>query len=733
MNDLDLSKIPDSDHDKLASSIESFFKKDTTQKAYLSYSWELNHLMLDGQQWLVYDGAIENGGAWRRLVPMAANEYIPRPVTNYIFDAFQTLKGYLLKNKPRSSVRPNTQTHRDKTAAKIAELIVETNYERLKEAYNYEYAAACLVTYGTVFKKDYWDSSYLNTVKVPIMEQKPVIDPASGQPTGQMEQVQSLDEAGYPAFETLPLGDVFTTIIEPYKLSLDPVASNIHDARWIMETSIRPLNWIVENYDKTDEGYTGKAQEVKEEKALPNSMRRFFQLRTSSGVRATQNGFTATSQYNSSDMIENAAIVKEYWEAPSEGHPKGRLIVVANNVVLYVGESPCEGPEQGDWHPYSECRWEIVPGRFWGKSPLDAAVEIQRQINSIDSIIILTRKTMAVPQKLVPQGSVPPGKWTGQPGQQIDYRPGPNGEKPENIAPIGVDQSVWQERSQRVEDIKQVSGAIDILKGDRPPGVTAASALALLYEVGTGKLFPILDRWKNFIESSQKKQLRLISKKYKEPRPEFIAQLVSKNKDLTEDQVRNFVGEDLYDNCNVIIDAVSSIPKLKAAEQAYLLELAQIGVLNLDNPANRQEFLSKFGIHGFDEDYSKDVQRAEWENDLLDDLVHNPQNKAIVLDCDNHDIHISIHENRIKEPSFMSLPFEIQQAFFAHNKEHEDIKAQKEQMAQMQQAAMGMPPQQGAPNPMEAQEKIKKGKGVGEKTKQLLMPDLFGPGNLVNK
>jgi hypothetical protein len=40
------------------------------------------------------------------------------------------------------------------------------------------------------------------------------------------------------------------------------------------------------------------------------------------------------------------------------------------------------------------------------------------------------------------------------------------------------------------------------------------------------------NRWKRFIECSQKKQLKIIAKFYKEPRPEFIKLLHTKNKDI---------------------------------------------------------------------------------------------------------------------------------------------------------------------------------------------------------
>lgn len=726
----DLSLEGIEDPDQLASKIEVFYKQDGSQKSSLSYSWERNHLFLDGKQWLYFEGSRDTGGTWVEVKPLPANDYIPRPVTNYIFDAFQTLKGYILKNKPRITVTPNTQTYKDKTAAMIAELVSETNWKRLNEAYNYEYAASCLIVYGTVFKKSYWDNSYLSQVRIPKMVPQPAVDPQTGAPTGQVNMVQEVDpESGNPVFEELPLGDLNTSVVEPYRIAMDPLAVNMHEVRWIMEYSIRPLTWIKENYTKDTPGYTNRTEEVKEEKSLPNSLRRFFQLRTSSGVKGLNAQTTGLGNTGTVQMIDNSAVVKEYFERPTAEHPNGRLMVVANSIPLYIGDSPYQGEEQGDWHPFSECRWEPVPGRFWGKSPFDDACELQKHINSIDSIIMLTRKTQAIPQKLEIDGQVINGQWTGEPGQRVKYKPGPNGEKPETIPAAGVDQQVFAERAQKVSDLKQITGAVDILKGDRPPGVTAASALALLFEVGTGKLFPILDRWKNFIEYDQKKQLKIVAKKYREPRSDFINLLVSKNSELSPDLIQKFVGDDLHDNCNVVIEASSSIPKLKAAEHAMLLELQQTGALNLEDPKNKQEFLSRLGITGFDSDYSKDEKRAELENMQLDEILIHPERKPQVMEFDNHDIHLNTLHNRMKEASWYDLPLEIQQAYFAHESAHIEAQqqAQQQQMMQaamMQQAGMPAPPQ--GPPPPPPQESIRKGPGIDKKTKQMLGSDILG-------
>ncbi len=269
------------------------------------------------------------------------------------------------------------------------------------------------------------------------------------------------------------------------------------------------------------------------------------------------------------------------------------------------------------------------------------------------------------------------------------------------------------------------------MKGDRPPGVTAFSALNLLFEIGAGKLFPVADRWKRFIESDQKKQLKLVARKYREPRPDFIQRLMAMNKELTTDQIKDFVGKDLYDNCNVVIDPASSVPRMKAAEQAKLMELAQLGVLNLEDPANKKEFLDRMDIKGFDGGFGKDANRAGYENDQLDNLAIDPQGRRPVrLACDNDDIHISVHNDRMKEPSFQELPGEVQMAYAQHINEHEMAKDQMMQQQMLQSAMTGQPPPEQGPNPMMGQESIRKGDGITSKTKNAMQPDLnpFGMG-----
>jgi hypothetical protein len=339
---------------------------------------------------------------------------------------------------------------------------------------------------------------------------------------------------------------------------------------------------------------------------------------------------------------------------------------------------------------------------------------------------------MAIPQKLIPiSAGIAHGSWTGRPGQEIFFRDVGGGQPPQVIQAHGVDATVFQERAQRVEDAKNISGAIDILKGDRPDGITAASAIEMLFEVGTGKIAPSITRFKRLVKSSQKKQLKIIAKFYKEPRPDFIRLLQQKNKELSAESISNFIGTDLYDNCNVVIEASAGVVKLKAAEKQELREAAQSGALNLADPRNRDEYLSRMGITGFDFDIGPDQKRAELENAQLDNLHAQPNKKPIVLQWDNDQIHIQVIEKRMKEPSWMELPPDIQQAYMQHWMEHQQAAQQKQLLANMQAAASGQPPQPAQPMPPPLH-KQPTGKGSPRKVQEALNSDITqGAGGLV--
>ncbi len=691
--DLDLEKLDKMEqaeepgkpetYSSVAQEIDQVYRVAPFYQQRMAYVWMQNIHFLLGDQHIYYN---QISRQFELLPTTRHNDFVPRPSTNLIQPITSTMVSNLIRNKPNADVIPNSPNEKDISAARLAKKIQDVKWEDDNEQEKLSEAALWAIVCGTVFRKDYWDSSYGKIVRIPMMEtmQKPYLD-EMGQMQFSTEEKPVFDEKGSPMFDEIPLGDNAVEIIDPFRIIVDPNASSEDSMNWIMETSIQKLFWIRENFDKEGNGYTGFAKDVKEEQSLSTLLQLSQRLKT---ISVKGSGGYAGSSGGHETSIKGAAIVKELYIRPTKNHPKGQMIISAGGKILYQGNSPYYDGAPNSWNPYTVFRYETIPGRFWGKSLLEDLIEPQRRINAIDSLIIYNRKTMVSPQRLVPHGSgVPEGYWNGAPGLQIQYRPvGANGAKPEIIPGIPLPGTVYQEREVTKSELYQIARTNEVLQGIRPTGVNTYAGLQLLLEQSFSTFAPTIQRWEKFIEKGTTKKLKLIAHFYREPRPEFINKLRSLNKDISDIEIVNFIGADLRDNCSVRIEAGSTIPRSNAAQQQQLMDLAKTGVLGdlVNDPVGKQKFLERLGVRGFDVNSEVDVKRAQWENEMLD---NGNLESILVLPFENHTIHKTIHMNRMKEPMFMSLPSQLKQAYQQHVDQHDAI-LQQQQMQMAQQNAL---------------------------------------------
>lgn len=702
--DLDLEKLdkleeegdPKANSD-VAQEIDQIYKLAPSFQQRMAYMWMQNIHFLLGDQHVYYN---QLSRQFELLPTTRHNDFVPRPTTNLIQPIVTTMVSNLTRSKPNADVIPNSPNEKDISAAKIAAKVQDAKWEDDLEQEKIIETATWAVCCGTIFRKDYWDSSFGKVVRIPMTEpvQNEYLD-AMGQLQISTQDKPVFDEKGSPMFNEIPLGDNAVDIIDPFRMIVDPNAANESGMNWIMETSIQKLFWIRENFDKNGDGYTGEAASVKEESGISTMLELSQRLKT---LSVKGSGTFTGGSVSGDNSVKNAAIVKELYIRPTKNHPKGQMIISASGKILYRGDSPYYDGSPDSWHPYTIFRYETIPGRFWGKSLVEDLVEPQRRINAIDSLIILNRKTMVAPQRLIPHGSgIPEGYWSGAPGLQLEYRPvGANGAKPELLPGIPLPAQVYQEREVTKNELSQIAGTNEVMQGLRPPGVTTSSGLQLLLEQSFNKFAPLIHRWEKFIERGQTKKLKLIANRYREPRPEFINKLRAMNKDISDVEIVNFIGADLRNNCSVRVEAGSSIPRSKAAQQQQLMELAQSGILGdlVNDPVGKQKFLDRVGVRGFDVTFENDVKRAQWENEMLD---NSSIDGISILPFENHQVHKEIHSNRMKEPAFMKMPPDIQQMYQMHVQMHDQILQQQAMEAAQQQALMqGNLPGQMAPQVM---------------------------------
>lgn len=662
---------------ELAGVVVEHYNASSSSIETLAKVWDENIHFYEGDQHIYYNDVTKR----YEVIPVTKyNEFIPRPVTNYIFPVVNTMTAFLTKNRPQVNARENSTQDIDINRAKISDAVSDAKWEIDGELMNHIMAAKMAMLVSTVFRKDYWDTSGPQTVEVP-------------------------DETG--KVRVMPLGDNMVSIMSPFEVYPDPNAiGGIDKGFYIYEARMQNVAWIKDMFKKTGNGYTGLADDVEANKKVSSVLGYAERLKSSTG----KSGQTSSQIDN-----EDCAVVIELYLKPDKKHKRGITIIVCDDKTLYAGDTKYTYGDGLNWHPYSEFSFSLHPFRTLGLSLVEQLVPLQRRINAIDSLIVLTRMMCASPQWLIPKGSkIPDNYISGAPGLCIEYTRGMKGEKPEKIQGASLDPSVYREREQAVEELHRIAGSNEVMSGLRPEGVTTASGLNILLEQSYTQHSPLIQAWEKFIEKGQTKKLNLIRRFYKEPREKLINRMRSLNKDSLEVQIDDtFTGEALGDNIDIRVEAGSSLPRSKIVEQSQLQELATAGLLGpimpQENPMANREFLRRFGITDFPTPTNSDVTRAKWENSMLRQKRFE---NVVVLPIDEHELHLKILTEDMKRPEFyMRNDEEVIEGYVRHKEEHEAAIAEAQQAQPSAQASPGanlpaapeteggLPPEAGSQRP----------------------------------
>lgn len=673
----------------------------------MSKIWDENIHFYEGDQYIYYN---DMSGQYEVRPITKYNRYIPRTVTNYIYPTTETITSIFTKNKVTSKVLPNSTSNEDINKAKVADIALDAKNEIDDEQTNDLLAAKLAILTGTVYAKDFWDTSTIETVnvgketkKIPyraieagIKEEskehgelgedlvKQIVldhlkedinyygdfskkDKKKIKDNEEDEEELELDDRDFEYEEEieLPLGDTSVRILSVFEIIPDILKSikNIDEGDYIFEATLHSLEYIKDTYNKKLPGYTGFAKDVKEDAGLSLQLTYFERLKGSTG---------RSGQYGVIPDLKNQAVLIECYIRPTVEYPKGLMVVVSNGKVLYINPSHYTYANGKNWNPYTMWRWNLHPLRHYGVSLTEQQVPIQKQINSINNLKVLNRMTMANPVWMIPNGCLTPGGYiTGEPGLNVPFNPAVG--TPIRMDGKGLDSSVYKEEADKKQDFHIISGDNEVLQGIRPTGVDTASQMNMLLEQSYSKFSPQLQSWESFKEERYTKKLNLMRRFYKEPRPEFIKRMKAMNKDLTTVQISDFLtGKDFGDNIQVRVEAGSSMPRSSAVHQSNLKELIPLGVFGqLDpniNPEGNRQLLEEFGLTDFYTPTGADTKRSLWENDLMRQKKFS---EVDVLPFDNPVIHYQVVTTEMKRPEFwQNMPEDVIAQFSIHALKH---------------------------------------------------------------
>lgn len=580
--------------------------------------WWRNILYVLGRQWIYYD---VNRNQWqdKRLA-----KWIPRPVTNKMADTVQAIRSIFAGVELAAIARPTGDSADDMATAEVADAYLVPILEEHGIKLRMEEADFWFVVCGNVFLHPRWDKhgegAGITTVPLEqcqscgkVYGPTEIVDnnntcPGCGSPAF----VNATDEQGRPLYQSFSNGRGVTDVLSPFEVAGPVGYARAEDWPFLIRIRWRPKHWWTKNYP--DLAKTLNFDKMPQDRSL--------QL-LKAIPSASEIGTQPMSREGGPDghLIEGLTEY-ELWAKPSKQYPKGLFLRVVGEKgqeqIVPLPDEVVAGPlpyvtAKGEpiWN-WIHMAYEQIGGRVWGRSPLDACITKQDQLNQLDSLTILIVNRVANPVWLEPRGAEVK-KFTGEPGLVVKWNPlvGQNA-KPERIEGQNIPSSLFQMRAQHLEDIEALSGTYDVIKGAKPTGVEAFSALQLLVERSQSRFTqPLQERGEGFRKFC-KIALELERKYGPEER---LQSAMGANNRWT---FQRFQRADLSGAIDVIIEDGSQAPKTSLGDRAAIEQLKNFGMINAADPEQTYEILKRFGQTKLVPSLNVHVktalrEQAEWE------------------------------------------------------------------------------------------------------------------------
>lgn len=568
----------------------------------------------------------------------------------------------LTKQRPAFQVVPTTDEDEDLQAALTGEKVLDFLWRHCKLRKSLHAALLWAQITGAGFWKITWDNAKGQKVQVLADETgKPVMHSETGapmRPSDVADEQGQLPDGFMP--KTIATGDVHVEVISPFEIYPDPIAKEMEDCEWLIQTAVKSTEWVKSHYGQDVQPDADVAAGPAEARLFPS-----WQMGGTSGYR----GVT----------------IKEYWCQPSNQHPKGRRVVWVKGKILFEDINPY--PRL----PYVMFKGWDVPGRFWPTSVIEQCKSSQTELNKFKSQVTENVHRVGNPALLAArQANI---QYSGAPGERIDFDDTVQNAIPSYLQPPQVPQWVIEQIDRAEKSIEEISGQHEVSNAQVPAGVKAASAINLLQEADDTRLGPTISEMEEALGVAGEMLLELVAKYWTEERTIQVSGADNAW------EVKGFRGAALRENTHVEVQAGSSMPRSKAAKQAAIQD-----VLNLIFQYQGQQPINRRMLAKLMKEYEAGALEKVFGDVSQTEAQINRENSEIAIGAelpinafDEHQEHIEGHEEFQRTGTYKYLDPLQKQAMERHVLLHrQQLLAQ---MAPPQGPEQG-PPQMGQPEQM---------------------------------
>lgn len=593
-------------------------KKDALENRWVyERSWWRVLLYILGRMWIYYD---RRRGQWldKRMA-----KWIPRPVTNLVQVALNSIKTVFKAVQLSTTARPLTpdadSVATAETADKLEPLIAtEHKMRRVMREFDFWFIAL-----GNGMLHLWWNPEATTKIDqfqscTRCEEQYTQSDLADlgetpmCQRCGGGEFEPAVNEYGFPMGEKRDIGAGCTDALSPFEWAIKPGFTSVDDAPYIVRMRFREKKDAIKRYgaEATKHVTWGK---------MPHE--RSLQLLR---AIAHQNDVASTPITYGSDEGGATEGVSEFelWHRPNDIYPHGlvaRVLGDSNPVLIEKPEEGLPGPlpfrtqDGTPLFPFVHAVYEDIGGRLTGRGAVDVILNKNDQLNQLDSMAQLCEQRMGNPVWLEPKGAEVKS-FTGEPGLVVKYNPNVAGgnAKPERIQGQNVPASFFTRRDQIKADVEELVGTYDLLKGAKPSGVEAFSALNLLKELSESRFGPALEARGEAYRQWYTIALEMERQFGPEER---IRAAMRPNKSWT---FKKFKKANLSGAIDILVEGGSQLPKTALGKRAAIEHGKQLGVVNAMDPEQAYEIMREIGIAHLAPSLDSSVKGALREQSLFE-------------------------------------------------------------------------------------------------------------------
>jgi hypothetical protein len=551
---------------------------------------------------------------------------IPKPVNDHLGRYIETNIALLTENKPRPHITPKSEDIRDVKAAELSELTIDYLWEALDIPDKLRDIVRMILYTGTAWMELAYDESLPRRLTVPQTEEAPFsLVNINGQQikVPVPRQVLKRDKRGQVIYsDNVEYGDINATIVSPFEMHVPSVHY------W------EDIGWIMREYYVSIDAFQAQFEIVRKKKSSIFKKTNGWYLENLEGAHSENvtklplwwwerianlvEGPGPTLYVGTPEQWDGYAVVRILDRKPSDAWPRGRTVITLGDKVIY--DSPKDkGARAYDprwphrWHPYVKFTWEKMVGSVYGRSLVSKLLPKIKRLNAIDTTMIMWRRTVPISAWIMPRGSnLQKDIWSGRPGILMEYDVRATaGRAPEVVHPPSYPEAALREREMMIQEMEFIAGTEEILRGQRPSGVGAASAMDLLRKQALASRSATLQTWD---ESLQKLASAMLQETIRHVRndPRYLTRInILAREKASALTIHRFTGEDISDNVIVRINTIDEALLSREAKEAKALEFVQYAgnLMALPFPL-RQAILDRLGYEGALNPAGTDVDRA---------------------------------------------------------------------------------------------------------------------------